>query len=370
MPEIFKTDSKGKIRVWWCEVDGDQIRNVSGIYGGKLVESGWKKMKEKNVGRSNQTSVEEQAKLETQALYDKQLAQGGYKPTIEQADEKTYIEPMLAQKYADITLDFNQAMFSQPKLDGHRCIATKDGLFTRKGKKYVSVPHIHLALFEVFQKNPALILDGELYNHDLHDDFNKISSLVRKTKPDVSDLEETEKLVQYHIYDIVDPQKKTIDRQQDLFDIFEEFKLEDSIVRVDTTYVSDQEELDNLYAKYISQGYEGQMVRYNTRYEMKRTGNLIKRKEFFDEEGLILDIIEGEGNWAGMAKSLLVQLKDGVIASSGIRGNQAFATELLVNKHLYLGNGSEATIRYPNKTPAGKPRFPVATAIYRGGRDS
>ena len=62
------------------------------------------------------------------------------------------------------------------------------------------------------------ILDGELYNHDLRDNFNKITSLVRKQRPiksaSMTDkafakkqteyqerLAEAEDTIQYHVYD-------------------------------------------------------------------------------------------------------------------------------------------------------------------------
>lgn len=44
-----------------------------------------------------------------------------------------------------------------------RCVATKNGLFTRKGEKYISVPHIEEALKPFFDKHPESVLDGELF---------------------------------------------------------------------------------------------------------------------------------------------------------------------------------------------------------------
>ena len=55
--------------------------------------------------------------------------------------------------------------------------------FTRNGKQIDSIPHILESLKDFFKKNPYAILDGELYNHDLRDNFNKITSLVRKQTP-------------------------------------------------------------------------------------------------------------------------------------------------------------------------------------------
>ena len=43
--------------------------------------------------------------------------------------------------------------------------------------------HILDELQPFFNKYPDVVLDGELYNHDLKDNFEKIISLVRKQKP-------------------------------------------------------------------------------------------------------------------------------------------------------------------------------------------
>lgn len=53
-------------------------------------------------------------------------------------------------------------VFVQPKLDGVRCIATKDGLFTRNGKAIVAAPHVEHQLATFFRDNPDAVLDGEL----------------------------------------------------------------------------------------------------------------------------------------------------------------------------------------------------------------
>ncbi|MES0183302.1 hypothetical protein NKK48_01135 [Mesorhizobium sp. C386A] len=49
-----------------------------------------------------------------------------------------------------------------------------------------------------FVADPDLVLDGELYNHALRADFEKISSFVRKQEPNPA----TAGVVQYHVYDI------------------------------------------------------------------------------------------------------------------------------------------------------------------------
>ena len=54
---------------------------------------------------------------------------------------------------------------------------------SRNGKPIVSAPHISDSLKKFFTQYPSIVLDGELYNHKFKNDFNKIMSLVKKTKP-------------------------------------------------------------------------------------------------------------------------------------------------------------------------------------------
>ena len=91
------------------------------------------------------------------------------------------IKAMLAHKYNTDKADYPAYM--QPKLDGVRCLFTAKGAFSRTGKQFMNVYHIEQQLKTFFAANPNAVLDGELYNHELKDDFEKIISLVRKTKP-------------------------------------------------------------------------------------------------------------------------------------------------------------------------------------------
>ena len=113
------------------------------------------------------------------------------------------IKPMLAYKVGKKDVDWSGKIFIQPKLDGVRCIFTKDSAFSRTGKKFKNVAHLEYDLTDFFRKNPNTMLDGELYNHALKDDFEKIILLVRKTKPTEDDRRDAQHLVQYHVYDTI-----------------------------------------------------------------------------------------------------------------------------------------------------------------------
>lgn len=366
---LYNRDSSGRVRQWAIEVEDDKYRTIAGLVEGEKVTSGWTTTVGKNVGKANQTNGQQQAESEADSEIKKKLSQGGYFEKVEDIDGERYFEPMLATPLDKIKGFKPVAVFSQPKLDGVRCIATSHGLYSRQGKKFDSVPHIARILEPYFKAFPEHIIDGELYNHDLKNDFNEIISNVRKQKSTAEDFAKAEQLVEYHVYDCYRPEAPTQPfsgrtewLQQNLLGVSSKLKL------LRTVLCNSQEELDGEYSVYTEMGYEGQMIRIgSSAYENKRTKTLIKRKEFIDEEYQVLDILEGNGNWAGAAKHVYARLKDRTDCFTGIRGTKEYLTKVLAEKAKYIGG--EGTVRYQNRTPDGKPRFPVTIALYGGKRD-
>ena len=270
---------------------------------------------------------------------------------------------MLAAKHEDAKYDFStKTYYSQPKLDGIRCIARADGLWTRAGKPIVSCPHLIESLAPFFKSHPNAILDGELYNHDLRDDFNKITSIVRKTKPTSDDYVEAANVVQYHVYDIGSSRDKFWDRINFIFD---NLKGLTSINLVSTRRITNQQEMDDLYGSYLEDGFEGQMIRENNVYETKRSKYLLKRKEFLDAEFDVVSMEEGKGNWSGMTKRFILKLDDTRNFGAGVRGKQDVLKELWDNNI----TPNWVTLRYFTPTPDGVPRFPVVVDWGFGSRD-
>ena len=115
-------------------------------------------------------------------------------------------KPMLAHPVSDRPVDYDSGpVFIQPKLDGVRCLIQYDNstvtAYSRTGKEWKNIDHILFNLKPFFQLNPDVVLDGELYNHKLKHDFEKIISLVRKQKPTEEDRRDAQHLVQFHVYD-------------------------------------------------------------------------------------------------------------------------------------------------------------------------
>lgn len=361
-PTLYHIDENDNIRVWWMEQEGDKYRTVSGIENGQLVTSEWKYAKAKNVGRSNATTAEEQAASEIQSQYTKKRDRKYHDSKDTIGEGSKIIEPMLAEKFKGWDKSW-QFVLSNPKLDGIRCIATQHGLFSRQGKPIVSVPHIIRALEPVFKFNPELILDGELYNHDLKDNFNEVVSLARQSKPTQEDWDKSEQMIQYHIYDMIG-RANFYNRYTYFESTVIDYLNSPHIRKVEAKFIETPEQLDAEYAELLEAGYEGQMIRLDKPYQQKRSKYLLKRKEFLDEEFEVLAILEGKGNWSGYAKSVQCITPEGVVFNAGIRGTQEFTRNLLLSKM-----PKTATIRYQNKTPDGSLRFPVAVAFYDDKRD-
>jgi DNA ligase 1 len=366
LPTLYSRATTGALRQWTIEVQGSSYRTHSGAVGGKIVISGWYAAEATNTGRANARNTEEQAVFEAQAKWQKKV-EAGYTQSVDDVDTSvTFFEPMLAKKWEDRKSKVSFPLYSQPKLDGLRAAVNSDGATSRNGKPWVTIPHILEALAPLFAAHPEVTLDGELYNHEYKHDFNTICSLVKRTKPTQKDYADSKEKVQYWVYDIqTDDESLTFsERSQLLSRLLKEYVSDDCIVNVVTSVAATENELDLLYSDYMQVGYEGQMVRLDAPYENKRSANLLKRKEFQDDEYRIIDICEGNGNKSGMAGYAILRHPDGRTFNSNIKGQHDFLTDLLKNRETYLG--TYATCTFFNLTPDGIPRFPYVTRLREG----
>lgn len=364
MKILYKRTASGAIQIWRKEIDGCKHRTLSGKIDGVQTVSKWTIAKEKNVGKSNYINAIDQAKREVDAAYDAKLRHGGYFENIQDIDKIVYISPMLAKKYKKDELFDYKNVVSQPKLDGIRAIVTKNGIYSRLGNKINSCPHIESALREVFVAYPEIAFDGELYSHSLRDDFNRIVSAVNKENHNSESFRQSE-IIEYHIFDLALCADSFIERFNRLKAIIPNHE---KIVLVETLDVSSEEDLDEIYSKYLENGYEGQMIRTKTGlYKNGRSSDLLKRKDFLDEDYEIVSINEGSGNRSGGAASITYKIDGNRTFDSSIRCSTTEAIKLLKNKDKYIGG--TGTVKYFNLTPGGIPRFPVTIKIYPDKRN-
>jgi DNA ligase-1 len=143
-----------------------------------------------------------QATFEVEAEYKKNLDRDYHKTPEGAEGGAHFFEPMLAQKYEPHKFTPG---FAQPKLDGIRCIVSKKGaqvlMTSREGKPFFGAPHIIEELAAVrrqsrpdarrraLQSRPQ----GRLQQDRLH---------RQEAEADAEQLEESRRLVQYHVYDM------------------------------------------------------------------------------------------------------------------------------------------------------------------------
>jgi ATP-dependent DNA ligase len=259
----------------------------------------------------------DRARFEAQSRINKQLNRCGYTIDI---PIKLPDLPMLAQLWEDhirlVTNGKRQAfdrVSIQPKLDGMRCLATRNGLTSRTGEPITSVPHIAMAL-ECLP--PEAKLDGELYIH--RTDLQTILSICKRHLP-----HNLSRIVRYHVFDMVDS-GPFIEREANLTSIIketenfflkqqqffrkvpekvrttkfpDEFPIE-VVPTLHTNIKSDTYQLQHLlkqeFKKWTNERYEGCIVRdSDSHYEpAHRSEFLLKYKEVMDHEFEIVDVVE------------------------------------------------------------------------------
>jgi len=332
-------------------------RTITGFEDGVKTKSAWTECFSKNVGKTNETSDVEQARKEAEALHRKKLELGFFED-INDIDSSTLFKPMLAVDYNDYKDKVEYPVYVQPKLDGIRCIVRKDGMWSRNGKSIISAPHIFESIKHLFDEDPNLIIDGELYIHSNQNDFNTICSLVKKTKPTEEDLVESARLIEYWVYDVPSHDSSFDHRKVSIY----KFHGIDKVKIVSTSRVNDEEQLKEQYGMFMSQGYEGLMIRIiKGKYENKRSKNLLKYKEFHDSEYTILEVHEGKGRLQGKVGQMLFKNEDGKEFYSTVNGTEEYLTELWEQKEQLVGQ--QATIKYFELTVDNVPRFPKVISI-------
>jgi ATP-dependent DNA ligase len=296
-----------------------------------------------------------------------------------QQDRKGYTEniptappslPMLAQEYKGIP-DFPGYAF-QPKLDGIRCILSRDGLLSRKNRFISSCPHLELYLPRI---PDGIKLDGELYIPNTP--FNVIESYVMRNTPDPKVSLE----IEFHVFDIIDneaPFEARIEEAARIVEALEEayiyyrttpdhphqknrfFSKKCPFSLVATTIVSDPAEvtdtlIQHQFKHYRSLGYEGMMIRnLHAPYEVnKRSRHLLKMKQFIDSEFEIVDVVAGSERQG----IFVCATSSGATFRCSFRGTKGKRQNILKYKDTYIGKWLK--VEYEGLFENGIPRCPV-----------
>ena len=283
------------------------------------------------------------------------------------------IKPMLAYKVDKKPVDWSENVYIQPKLDGVRCVIYLDEneeirCFSRTGKEFFNLDHIKDSLHDFFimeskfSANTDVILDGELYNHDLRDNFEKIISLVRKKTPTTQDRLDAAELIEFHCYDYIETvmNQPYGYRASQLMDS----DIYSSCVKyVDTNLILRMDDARVYHARNLAAGYEGSILRLDRPYEQKRSYNLQKFKDFHDTEATIIGYEEGKGKREGtLGKFFMMDDDQNEFGCPPGKGyNYKDLADILNNIHDYIGQ--RATFTYFERTQYGSYRHPMFKTI-------
>jgi len=387
-PPIFGIDKLGKTRVWKATVfsrydsksDDNVILNSMaviqhGIYDGKLQTDTRKYTEGKNIGKKNETTPLEQCISEVEKKRKDKIEKEGYSATFPSRDTgivdgtiQRKIFPMLANKYEPAAKKRGGIVFPcyvQPKLDGLRCVVClHEGAPTyqsRTGGYFTGLQHLDHAVTQTLLKNPTLVLDGELYTQQIP--FEELAGIIKKKTLSEADKQKI-KCVQYHVYDLIIPNTHFRDR----LSILNRLLSTDSsalVTQVPTVLADTPRVYKDRFGEYVAQGYEGIMLRNMNGFyqENYRSNDLMKYKEFFEDEYKIVGFKEATGRDAGTV-IWECETKEGMRFSVRPRGTLEMRREWFANGEKNVGN--MITVIFQELSEMGVPRFPVGKAIRDG----
>lgn len=375
---LYARTNTGAVQEWTVFVRENFYTTTYGQKDGKLVSTEPSYCLGKNLGKKNETSPQDQAIKEAKALYKKKLKEG-YFEDVTHIDKETFFQPQLAKSFNKYIDKVVYPLAAEDKLNGIRCAITKKGAFSRTGEEFHCIDHIKDELAPLFEENPKLVLDGELFNPLHKNELNKIASLVsvNRKSADVTDEDKqrAKDIVQFHCYDGMFFSHAKVEINDKSEFQYRKYALKQKLIGLfyvkyhDYVLVKNYEEIDALMKKVKEENREGLVIKVlDAPYQNKRSSNMLKLKLFIDEEFEVIEFLEGTGNWAGKVKKVVCKLN--VPATNGkttfesnIRGTMEQLTELWINRMQHIGKF--VTVDFQEWSPYGVPLIPYCDPMFR-----
>ena len=202
MTVLYKPTKQGKTQHWQIEVQGDSFICTYGQLGGAMQKQ-TTKCSGKNLGKANQTTPEQQAILEAEALVTKKL-KSGY--SYEISDTSSVSLPMKVKSYQDQLHNIKFPCISTEKLNGVNAMfkRTSDSLtiYSRGGEVYPAIPHLEQHIHDIMDELSHNELNAELYIHgehlqDIQSAVKKPNSLSPKLTCNIFDIADSAEIYEY-----------------------------------------------------------------------------------------------------------------------------------------------------------------------------
>jgi DNA ligase-1 len=283
-------------------------------------------------------------------------------------------------------VDWNDCWFVSRKLDGVRCLTVIDAngepkFFSRQGKEFLTLDNLKTDIKALGLKNT--VLDGEvcILNETGDEDFAGIIKEIKRKDHTIA----TPFYWMFDMLDMQDFNSKTSEvtfgqRIADLNALFNTSKLKlysPLLIGVLEQKIGNDQVFSEMMAESKAGGWEGLMLRKDSTYKGKRSNEILKVKQMFDEEYIVVDlendvhrvIVDGAEVEEEMLKNVIIEHKGNrVHVGSGFSHEQR--RHYFANPNEILGK--QITVQYfeesQSKSGEYSLRFPVIKAVYDGVR--
>lgn len=277
---LFKQTKTGAIQEWKVFVEGNEITVQQGQVDG-LKQSYSTFCEGKNIGRSNETTPEEQALSEAESKWNKQIKKGYTE------DPSGKIQVKLPQKVKEYFGNEKSVVFpcsGSPKLDGvNGTFWLKEGtlsLKSRGGEDYPIPPQIGRDALDFMSQHSLDCLNGEIYCHGMH--LQDITSAVKKHNNNTP-------LLKFYVFEFP-TQNYNWEEKHKWFSELCTY-CHGTVEFVNTVLLNNHEEVLKHHDNCVASGYEGSILR-NLKGVYKfneRSSDVFKVKVDRDAEFKIVD---------------------------------------------------------------------------------
>lgn len=349
MKTLYGKDSKGELRVWSIFTEGADVVVLHGKLGGKITEKRYA-AEGKNQGRSNETTPEQQAVLEAEAKYTKQL-KSGYFADKDDALGFQEFTPQKAHSHKEHSAKIKFPCICQPKLNGQRLMIDANGVAWSKQGEPLELPLHWTGVKELAIQLGGL--DGEVYaglESDGGLSLQRIISAFRKPNADTPKLG-------YWVYDI--PINKPQAERWKLLESVTYTKPE-AVTLILGKIAATEEDANSFYDMVVARKYEGVVYRnLDASYEFgKRSYAMQKRKPVETTEVKVLSVEKDKNGWGVMNCSTL----EGVSVKCQMRVDAAEKNYRLYDNALELID-KVVEIEFETLSDAGVPLKPVGIRV-------
>lgn len=389
---LYKSSVAGDMLLWQISFDGVRNLKISQGCEDGIIQTDKIEVSLDNTGRSMQDQALQEARRRYKLKYRE-----GYQPA--GAMTPPLVKAMKGHEYKPNSIK-RWPVYTQPKLNGIRMLCQDMGLGPSDNGEirprlamrswlnnaYTHLTHIETELWDFFPYLPRYCtLDGELYNHNM--DFSTLTSAVKTVKTIHPRLQD----VQYWIFDInyEDPEGAPFEKRCALLiNAFQRYiqdrsptsrsddvsVLPRTFAIVPTQVARTHAEVLHQHSQHVAAGYEGIMIKKITNgaaagskeykeslYRPGKGNNILKYKDFTDEEATIVGVIEGPEEGVAIFN---VQDRTGNVFPVKMRGDLEQRRYWFQNQHLVIGK--EITIRYQKSQELlahGGRLYPIGIAI-------